>query len=75
MGARFRHLDENAKVSMTQKPETTKGKIDTLNINWSKLLKSNKQCKQHEKIYKIHEEKLISLEDTFLQTTQNKNSQ
>ena len=33
MGARFRHLDENAKVSMTQKPETTKGKIDTLNIN------------------------------------------
>ena len=75
MGARFRLLDENAKVSMTQKPETTKGKIDTLNINWSKLLKRNKQCKQHEKIYKIHEEKLISLEDTFLQTTQNKNSQ
>jgi len=71
MGARFRLLDENAKVSMTQKPETTKGKINTLNINWSKLLKSNKQCKQHvwEKIYKIREEKLISLEDTFLQTT------
>lgn len=33
MGARFRLLDENAKVSMTQKPETTKGKINTLNIN------------------------------------------
>lgn len=37
MGAHFRFLDENAKVNMTQKPETIRGKSDMLN---DKLIKN-----------------------------------